>query len=314
MANPFTKQLLLADKRYCTGFLGFDKRLKVIPDWSQVIFRGDRYYGHMDALGIPIKVRTGDIAVLIYQFPRLYSLTGTVSTKDNYKRIYDVPLELRVRGLIATATEYFQEKDPADQAIRHVKERFERDAYRYNHDDFQRMSIGWSFERWSEEIIKETGIIIKQSSKAMFRQDPRHTELNRLRAESILKEEQEKRRHQQEILQKQHTFEMERLANAFQREEGIKDEIHKFRTDLLATTKKELNEFFIERAKESFEKGNSSSEIMTELLTMLHTIGDYDQYILFENKITQRIIDNPNKANSGANNGQIKTPPVTPSP
>jgi hypothetical protein len=222
MGNIVTDQLHLATKEDRTNNFLFVRLLKPCVGWSQVVFRGDLLLGEIDpsdathSLSLSsrssIVAWNGDTVILVYRGSRPYTLTGTISTKDSYKRLYEIPLVMQVTHAHSVALAYRQEKDPASHAIARVKSLFENRASHYNHDQI----IHWDppFEECNLSWLRDIGLKIQPNGKPTFREDRYYSELARIRQES--KELEEKMLLEQKIKQKQE--EMKYKQEKFQRE------------------------------------------------------------------------------------------------
>ncbi len=278
MGNMMTDQLYLATKEDRANNFLFVRLLKPLVGWSQVVFRGALPLGVIDPSdathSLSLSSRSSIIAwksdtvILVYRGPRSCTLTGTISTKDSYKRSYEIPLTLVVANPSSVAKAYRQEKDPANQAIDQVKSWFENRASRYNHDQI----IHWDppFEECNISWLKDIGIKIQPNGKPTFREDRHYSELARIR---------------QEKLQKRYEYDKKAMEGDFARQEETKNQIHKICSDLLQVVADGMKETLKERVHEGFERGYMTSEIWDELFTILYAIGDDDQPVNLEKRI-----------------------------
>src|SRR5258708_4092785 len=178
MSNTITDQLGIAEKIYAPGFLRFAYPLKAIPYCDQVVFQ-DGNISLVDPQGEPqVKIRKGDIIIRVYRNACSYQLIGTMATKDNYIRAYEIPIEITVSDPIRFAHSYFREEDPTKQAINALKQAFERYARKIEHNKIPEVEL--SFGNWSRAHLEQLGVHIEQKGKTRFREDPFHTEISLL--------------------------------------------------------------------------------------------------------------------------------------
>ncbi len=117
--NSLTEQLRLLEKMYITEFSFFARTLQPHVDYYQVAFQeGKRPLGIVGLRpqsGRQVKVRQGDVVIRVFCKPCEYTLTGTIATKDHYRRVYEAQLQLKVSNPERVATMYQQGSDPARQ-------------------------------------------------------------------------------------------------------------------------------------------------------------------------------------------------------
>jgi hypothetical protein len=278
MDNMLTDQLLLAQKKYASGFLFFQHRLQPLFDCHQVVFQGDRLQGIVSPDTIreqQIKVRKDDVIIRVFSEPRVYLLTGTLSTKDKYKRVYEIPLELTVSDLALFAENYFQKKDPAKQAIDLFKANFEHYATGIEYMRVQSLNI--SFAHWNVKW-QETGVHLEQADKTMFREDPQYTDPNVERAKL-----QEQTQKQIEALEanKSVQFAQDKIQRAreqaqkeFDHQEKTKDQLYTICYNLRQVTAEEITAVLKERIHEGFESGRTPSQISGEYFALVSMFED----------------------------------------
>ena len=292
MSNELTNQLTIARQEIVgPSFLSFllgGTEKKPVAGWSQVVFHRDRPVEEIPPINAgsslivhttTVRVREGDVIVYVYTGSRTYHLTGTVSTKDGYNRLYEIELSLCVNNALPLAKAYCQEKDPVWEAINRVQSLFQDYASYYSHDEL--LSSDAPFEEWNTKWLGKLGIAIRPRSKAMFREDPHYSELARIRqANKELKE-----KYEQEKAQKEYECEKNTIERDFARREEVKNQVHKICSDLLQAVADEMKETLRERVREGFEKGSLTSEIWDELYTVLYALGDDDRQFNLEQRI-----------------------------
>ncbi len=309
MSNEWTNQLNIAKQEVVgPSFLSFlfARTQKPVVGWSQVIFHRNQFIEEIPPANASnplatqnttaVIVREGDVIVSVYRGSRLYDLTGTVSTKDKYQRLYDISLSLEVHHPIPAAKEYYQEKDPAGKAITQVKSWFEEAVQSYNHDQFPNLPP--LFDKWNN-WLKPLGIAIQPEGKTRFSEDPYYSELARIELEKEIKRMQEEIKYEQEKLLKVYENKKKEIERDFARREEVKDQIHKICSELLQVAADEIKDTLRERVHEGFEKGYLTSQIWDELYTVLYAIGDDERQINLEQRIMAHV--------ESMNQGRIKS-------
>jgi hypothetical protein len=315
--NILTDQLLLARKIYAPGILFFRHRLQPLNDCYQVVFQGDQpeaVVGPNTRQEQAIKVRKNTIIIRTYFEPRLYSLTGTLSTKDKYKRIYEIPLAVSVSNPDRFAVNYFQKRDPAKQAIELLKDAFERYASRIEYNQIQTTVL--PFPQWGS-LWKETGIHLQQSGKRMFRADPQYNDPG---ADYIKLQEQVKMQRAtleaektiqlvQDVIQQERTQKQKDL----ERQEKTKDQIYMICYKLRQVAAEEITTVLKERIHEGFESGRTSSQISDEFFALVSIFEDRT-HIDLENSIIAGMIAqglSHNQTHPDQKNNEPETTPNT---
>jgi hypothetical protein len=297
-----TNQLRLAEKAPTPGFLIFGRTLKPIVDYSQVIFRGNECIGCVypyPQTGRQVKIHNGDMVVRIYSNYRMYTLTGTIATKDRYKRIYEIPLELIVNDPIAVGQAYLEAKDPAKDVIYSIKYTFEKYASELEHNKIPNMLplAGWTIAR-----LNETGILVEQKEKATFREDPYYTRQETLNIEANLQDLQDQLKRIREIAQKEYerrelavqkVYERQELSKQreAEREEKTKDQIYDICYNLRQAAAEEITAALKERIHENFERGGTPIEISDQYFALISIFDDKTHIALDKSIIAGMYVD-----------------------
>lgn len=299
MSNQLTNQLNIAKQEVVgASFLSFlfPRTQTPVAGWSQVIFHRNQSIEEIPPVNTSnplatqnatvVKVREGDVIVSVYHGSRYYNLTGTVTTKDKYRRLYEISLSLEVHHPMPVARAYYQEKDPVGNAISKVKSWFENAAQSYNHDQLP----NWPplFDKWNNWLDPH-GIAIQPEGWTKFHEDPYYSESARLKQEKETKRIQEEVKFEQEKTMKKYEFEKKAIERDFVRKEEVKDQIHKICSALLQVAADEMKDTFQERVREGFEKGHLTSQIWDELYTVLYAIGDKERQINLEQRMVALI-------------------------
>jgi hypothetical protein len=222
-----------------------------------------------------IKARKNDVIIRVYLEPRIYILTGTLSTKDKYKRVYEIPLQLTVSDPGQLAETYFQRRDPAKQAIDTFKATFESYATWIDYTRLQGLSI--PFAQWNTRW-QETGIRLEQSAKTMFREDPQYTDpyAERARLQEQIRKQLEALEMEQSVqaVQDKIRREREQVQKEFERQEKTKDQIYTICYNLRQVAAEEITTVLKERIHEGFESGRTPSQISGEYFALVSMFED----------------------------------------
>lgn len=257
---------------------------------NQEVFRGNIHLGtvypladqHIHQAESEIKVYNGDIIYRVTMLPQPDTIVGTLSTKDKYKRIYELPIQLIVSNSHKFVEEYQIANGPADVAIRTFKSWFEKHAQNFNHD--QIIGLQLPTDNWNETLSLYYGIRIVQDAKPTFREDPARTELLATRFElqnrlASLEKEAKLREFEFEMKcieeSQQNEYQREELAkkNTFDRQEETKKHIYSLRKKFRDAAANELISILKECIREGYERDKPMEEISSEYISLMDADG-----------------------------------------
>ncbi|GCE27577.1 hypothetical protein KDA_30610 [Dictyobacter alpinus] len=277
MTNLVTDQLCLIQTRdiICLPFLA--QTITPDPIRSLVIFNDENamQIDHIKPQKLTsnarIKVKNGCKILAVTHSPKNYRLAGTVRTRENYQYIYEIPIVLTVRDAIAVARSYFQNLDPAQQAIIQLQQLIEKYISRIPFDKVQINNMPLLY--WSNTELDQNGFSIMQIDKASFHIDPRYNgpdmEIFAIRRNRDIKLEEMQA--EQDVLD--YKDEQDRLnkeiKNEFERQEGTKDQLYKICCQIRDKTSEETIKALQARIQESFAVGESPNQIADIYFTLL---------------------------------------------
>ncbi len=318
MANPITNRLRLVETIHFDGLplLGFikvpwfDQVVPVMEGVNQEVFRGEDHIGSVypsngqaenagNAFMPLVKARRGDLIYRVSLTPQPYDLTGVITTKDGYRRVYQVRLELLVKNSSRCLERYRDSEDPAALAIGQFKVAFERFVSRYAHDEVDHMRL--AFDGLNNQLSDYCGIIIERSNYSSHTDLRREQELEiqqktelkkrevmaeveakmfelRQRAElkkeelatdAEVKELEEKIRMKRESLQKQFDRDEKVKQSDFARAEKMKHHLNEARIKLLSMTVNDLTAINSERIRDAFDSNASVRAVLEDSLKLL---------------------------------------------
>ena len=321
MVNPITDRLRLIETTHFEGFplFGsmtipwFDHAVPVRRDTTQVIYRGKKYIGivyhpsHSDSLGDThsteptlVKARKGDIIYHVSPTPQPFNFSGFIVTKDGYRRMYEIRLQMFVSDPKRCVECYLESKDPAALAIDQFKRSFEHYYTRFGYDEINRLRISPD-EKLNEQLSSLCGIIVVHanwSTQADYQREKEleiqyKTELRkkelvaeieatafeiRKRAElkktelsinADVKEREEEIKRRRDRLQKDLDRDEKRKQNDFVREEKIKSQLNEARLKLLATTVNDLAAINSERLRDAFDSNGLVRAVLEDSLKLI---------------------------------------------
>ena len=318
MENIITNRLRLVETTFFEGrpLLGsikipwFEHEVPVVTDRNQEIYRDEKHIGsvnyHSSLVGgastngtQSIKARKGDIIYCISLNPQPYTLTGIITTKDGYRKMYEISFQIQVNNSRQFIEKYHRGKDPVAAAIHDFKTAFERYFSGFNHDeiDFKRLGYG-NLNKW---LSKEYGLLfldILRNFHIDYQREKeleiwRKTELRKReviaeiemkkfeltkqaelrRAEIItnaeLSELEKEVKVRGERIQKQSDRDERRIQNDFSREEKIKSQLNEARIQILTKTVHDLTAINTERIRDAFDSDTPVRLVLEDSLKLL---------------------------------------------
>src|SRR6266568_3634588 len=188
MSNPITNRLRLVEAFPVEGIplfgnlkiRWFDRVVFPIEGMCQEIYRGKTYIDSVhpsssSQTGKSIKACKGDLIYRVSLTPQPDDLTGIVKTKDGYRRMYNVHIQLRVNNPHKCVECYRNGEDPASLAIVQFKTSFENFFSRYTHDSIGNVNPG--FDALNKQMSNVYGIIFESPSWSFYADQQREKEL-----------------------------------------------------------------------------------------------------------------------------------------
>lgn len=288
IGNILTNQLNFVSQEEKKGIPFIERALIPQPGYHQVVYRKGVYTGRLQAgttANHGVKAQRGDDIFSVTDTPQPYALVGTIRTKDKFRRIYEIPLDVQVADPRRVVEVYVRQHDPAKLAIDAFKEKFEYYASRYTHAQLLVLHQGLPLKEWNISIIAMTGFAIQQSGKALFREDPDFTELatieqatekqrREIQAKYEIEAIEKEFQRTQENIQNDHRRREKEKQNDFQRQENTKEHINQICKQFRDVAVKELTAVLQERIREGFDSGRPISEIGGEYLSLFELFDD----------------------------------------
>ncbi len=274
---------------------------------SQEVFRDGQYQGSVRAGHLPsMKVRRGDVIYRVNLIPWQRTFVGTFVTKERYQRIYDMRIELEIVDPHLVLQQCFDGHNIAEALERSFQAMFQSYASRV--DSAKLNSIeGW-LNDWIARQQAACGIRITHFWPHV-RDDPKHTEMERIALDDRITQltlkvqrEQELQKQQYKREQEMRQREYERIEQskelAFEREEDNRNHMHELHKQLRGTAASEINEILRERIRETSERGKPVGEVAEDAMKLLSAFHESLQHGIvdstIEDKETGAIIDEPN--------------------
>jgi len=176
MDNQVTDQLRLVEEIIFKTLPFLSHTLPTLQNVSQEIFRDGKHIGAVSPYNQGsslIKVRNGDVIYRVKLLPQTYSIAGTLTTRDNYVRIYEIALELQVNDSYSLVQHYLKQMDPVNLAVTRFKTVFQQHTAQLEHDKVRNPVL--LLDRWNN-FFSDLGIKITQIYKFTLRDDPKRSE------------------------------------------------------------------------------------------------------------------------------------------
>lgn len=195
-----------------------------------------------------IRVHNGDAVYQIDLRPRSIRVVDSFETKDNFVRVYDFTLELKVRDPVKFAKGYSVGQDPVFLAIDAVQKALKKFGEEHEHDKLTILSE--PAIDWNKELADDTGLMIQKITNWILHEDPKRLERAEIEQDNV----------------------NESLKERFKRERDALQHMYLLHHDLSNTAAKELKTILQERIRDSFESGQPISKVAEETMDLLNAL------------------------------------------
>lgn len=283
MYNQVTDRFRLVQTEFVKAVPAFGRTITAIENYSLEVFRGEFHRGsvRMHRAGfvnnteqeyVKMKVYNGDTVFWVDLVSHPVSISGHLTTKDKYIRVYDITFDLVVSNPSLFVQGYRLGKDPVHIAIEKFKSSLQGYASRIEHDKL--VPIKQPSNEWNNRLRADTGIKLLQISHWSLRDDPKRKEID-----TVVQEAERNKvsvTKQAEIQKLKERLERERDAEkkVFQREEDTLDHMHKLHLRLRETAAQELTEILRERIRYTFERGTPIDEVAEDSMKLLNAFHE----------------------------------------
>ena len=224
-----------------------------------------------------IRVHNGDAVYQIDLRPRSIRVVDSFKTKDNFVRVYDFTLVLKVSDPMKFAKGYSVGQDPIFLTIDAVQKALKKFGEEHEHDKLTILSE--PALDWNKELAADTGVMIQKITNWILHEDPKRLETAEIKQDA----------------------EKESLKENFKRERDALQHMYLLHYDLSNTAAKELKAILQERIRDSFESGQPISDVATETMDLLNALYKGIKDFSFSNGTSGA----SNGAYSGANGSSM---------
>jgi hypothetical protein len=283
MYNQVTDRFKLVQMELVKAVPAFGRTITAVEKYSLEVFRGEFHCGsvRIQRTGFvnntgqeynKMKVYSGDIIFWISLVPQPVSISGHLTTKDEYIRVYDVTFDLVVSNPVLFVQGYRLGKDPVHFAIEKIKLSLQGYASRTQHDKLVR--IEKLNDGWNNRLNDDTGMRVLQISHWSLRDDPKRKEID-----TVVKEAERNKvsvTKKAEIQKLEERLERERDSDqrAFEREQETIEHMHKLHLELRETAARELTDILRERIRYTFERGTPIDEVAEDSMRLLNAFHE----------------------------------------
>lgn len=224
-----------------------------------------------------IRVHNGDAVYQIDLRPRSIRVVNSFKTKDNFVRVYDFTLVLKVNDPVKFAKGYSVGQDPVFLAIDAVQKALKKFGEEHEHDKLTILSE--PALDWNKGLADDTGVMIQKITNWILHEDPKRLETAEIEQDAL----------------------KESLKERFKREREALDHMYKLHDDLSNTAAKELRAILQERIRDTFESGQPISKVAEETLDLLNALFKGIEEFRFSNGTSGA----SNGASSGGNHASM---------
>ncbi len=294
MYNPVTDRFRLVQTEIVKAVPMFGRTLSAVDGYSLEVFRGEIPRGSVrsssngsesntERESVKMKVYHGDVIYKVNIVPQPIPVVGSLTTKDNYIRSYDITIDLVVSDPVLFVRRYRLGRDPVKSAIGTVKDSLQDYASRTEHDKLD--SLKRLGDAWNNTLSAETGVMVTQISQWKLWKDPIRAEAFRIQQEAENKREsitiqaeiqklEDRFERERDVLKSEHARGEHRKQKEFEREEETQRHMHELHMTLRAMAAEEVTAILRERIRDTFETGKQVDEVAEDSLKLLNAFHE----------------------------------------
>lgn len=270
MIDSMTYRLRLIDMEKFQAPPLIGRIITAQPGFSLELFRDDKHTASIRPPGIVLRTDVppaltqargykGDILFRVNLMPQPHTISGTLVTKENYYRAYEITIEVEVKDPVLVVEGYRRQYDFAQGVITNFKSRFQQHTAQMEYDKISNENL--PLKRWNDDFSTDLGIRISRIYGLILRHDPKYLEWSTIKHQASI--EQAKIKAQIDTIEQQANIEEAKLR-AQARVKRLEDEIARERETI---TKEHQR---LEKLKlKNFDRGEDTNEQMHRLYKML---------------------------------------------
>ncbi len=164
MIDSMTYRLRLIDMEKFQAPPLIGRIITAQPGFSLELFRDDKHTASIRPPGIVLRTDVppaltqargykGDILFRVNLMPQPHTISGTLVTKENYYRAYEITIEVEVKDPVLVVEGYRRQYDFAQGVITNFKSRFQQHTAQMEYDKISNENL--PLKRWIYKMLRE---------------------------------------------------------------------------------------------------------------------------------------------------------------
>jgi hypothetical protein len=266
MYNQYTDCYKIVEVEVIKALPYWGRDILAIEDFSLQQFRKKEYVNSLrpyvkkpGSKPPSMRVENGDAIYKIDLRERSIPFVGSFKTEDNFVRVYDFTLILKVSDPEICARRYSVGKDPVFLAIDSIRKALKKYGKKHEHD--QLTKLGKPSLDWNKGLVNETGIQILEITKWILHEDRKRLETAKIEQVTAKK-----------VLKLQREVETGLIRERSERERDALQHMYLLHRQLSSTAAVELKAILQERIRDAFESGQSIDKVAKDTLDLLNAL------------------------------------------
>jgi hypothetical protein len=266
MYNQYTDSYKIVEVEVIKALPYWGRDILAIEDFSLQQYRKKEYvnslppYVKKPGTKRPsMRVDHGDAIYKIDMRERSIPFVGSFRTKDNFVRVYDFTLILKISDPEICARRYSVGKDPVFLAMNSIRKALKKYGKKHEHD--QLTKLGKPSLDWNKGLVNETGIQIQEITKWILHEDRKRLETAKIEQVTAKK-----------VLKLQREVETGLIRERSERERDALQHMYLLHRQLSSTAAVELKAILQERIRDAFESGQPIDKVAKDTLDLLNAL------------------------------------------
>jgi hypothetical protein len=297
MYNQFTDRYRFVEVEVIRAVPFWGRKIFAKERYSQQLFQKKEYVCTLDpyearpgSKPASMRVYNGEAIYKINMRPQPIPWTGSFKTKDNFVRIYNFTLILKVSNPVIFAKGYSAGQDPVFLTIDEIHKALVKFGEEHEHDQLSKLKE--TDLEWNRGLADNTGIMVDAITKWILHEDMKRLETAEIEQETVKEKLRIQRETETDLIRERAEGEREALQHMYF--------LHR---QLSNTAAIELRAILQERIRDAFESGQPIDQVAKETLDLLNALYKGIENFSYSNGA----FDAQNGASSGVNGNSTGT-------
>jgi hypothetical protein len=291
MYNQFTDRYRFVEVEVIRAVPFWGIKILAKEGFSQQLFQKKEYVCTLDpyearsgSKPLSMRVYNGDAIYKINMRPQPIPWTGSFKTKDNFVRIYNFTLILKVSNPVTFARGYSAGQDPVFLTIDEIHKALVKFGEEHEHDELSKLKE--TDLEWNRGLAENTGIVVDAITKWILHEDMKRLEIAEIEQDTV-----------KIMLMIEREAETKMLKERAERERAALQHMYQLHQQVSVTATNELKAILQERIRDAFESDQPIVDVAEETLDLLKKLYKGIENFSYPNGIK----DSKNGASPGGN-------------